>query len=146
MIDSQADQDYNPHGVGCSRSDKEALRMTVVDLDPRLFEQMRWIARWQKVSADELATRALSSYLDQLEWEKLQAEMDAFQSQLPTLLARYGDEYVAMHEGQVIDHDPDLRTLHSRVYAAMGSVPVLLQKVTDVPAPDILVRGPRLES
>lgn len=120
--------------------------MTVVDLDPRLFEQMRWIARWQKVSADELATRALSSYLDQLEWEKLQAEMDAFQSQLPTLLARYGDEYVAMHEGQVIDHDPDLRTLHSRVYAAMGSVPVLLQKVTDVPAPDILVRGPRLES
>lgn len=114
--------------------------MTVVDLNPRLFEQMRWIARWQKVSADELAARALSSYLDQLEWEKLQAEMDAFQGQLPALLARYPDEYVAMHDGQVIDHDADLRALHSRVYAAMDSVPVLLQNVTDVPAPDILVR------
>ncbi len=117
--------------------------MTVVDLSPRLFEQMRWIARWQKVTADELAARALSSYLDRLEWEKLQAEMDAFQGQLPALAAQYQDEYVAMHEGQVIDHDPDLRTLHSRVYAVMGSVPVLLQKVTDVPAPDILVRRHR---
>ncbi len=25
--------------------------MTVVDLNPRLLEQVRWIARWQKVSA-----------------------------------------------------------------------------------------------
>jgi ferric iron reductase protein FhuF len=83
---------------------------------------------------------------DRLEWEKLQSEMDAFQAQLPVLLARYGDQYVAMHEGQVIDHDTDLRTLHSRVYARMGSVPVLLQKVTEAPTPDILVRGPRLEA
>jgi ferric iron reductase protein FhuF len=120
--------------------------MTVIDLNPRLFEQVRWIARWQKISADELTTRALSSYLDRLEWEKLQSEMDAFRAQLPVLLARYADQYVAMHEGQVIDHDTDLRTLHSRVYARMGSVPVLLQKVTEAPTSDILVRGPRLEA
>ena len=120
--------------------------MTGVDLSPRLFEQVRWIARWQKVSADELTSRALSSYLDRLEWEKLQSEMEAFQAQLPDLLTRYGDQFVALHEGQVIDHDTDLRTLHGRVYARMGSVPVLLQKVTEAPIPDIHVRGPRLEA
>lgn len=120
--------------------------MTVVDLNPRLFEQVRWIARWQKVSTDELTSRALSSYLDRLEWEKLQSEMEAFQAQFPALRARYPDQYVALHEGQVIDHDPDLRALHGRVYARMGSVPVLLQKVTEAPAPDILVRGPRMEA
>ncbi len=120
--------------------------MTEIDLNPRLFEQVRWIARWQNITTDELATRALSSYLDRLEWEKLQSEMDAFQAQLPALLVTYPDQYVAIHEGQVIDHDADLRALHSRVYAQMGSVPVLLQKVTAAPAPDILVRGPRVEA
>ena len=120
--------------------------MTVIDLNPRLLEQVRRIAQWQQVTADELATRALSSYLDRLEWEKLESEMAAFQAQLRVLLGTYPGQYVAMHEGQVIDHDADLRTLHSRVYARMGSVPVLLQKVTSVPAPDILVRSPRLEA
>ncbi len=120
--------------------------MTVVDLSPRLFEQIRWIARWQQVTTAELTTRALSNYLDRLEWETLQSEMDAFQAQLPDLLANYPDQYVAIHEGQVIDSDADLRTLHGRVYARMGGVPVLLQKVTDMPAPDIRVRGPRLEA
>ena len=120
--------------------------MTVIDLSPRLLEQVGRIAQWQRVTADELATRALSSYLDRLEWEKLEAEMVAFRSQLPALLAVYLDQYVAVHEGRVIDHDADLRVLHGRVYARMGSVPVLLQRVTAEPAPDILVRGPRLES
>lgn len=56
-----------------------------------------------------------------------------------------GGPYVAIHEGQVIDHDADLHALHSRVYARMGSIPVLLQKVTATPEPDILIRSPRLE-
>jgi len=89
--------------------------MTAIDLNPRLFEQVRRIARWQRVTTDELTSRALSSYLDRLEWEKLQSEMDAFQAQLPVLMVAYTDQYVAMHEGQVIDHDADLRTLYSRV-------------------------------
>ena len=45
-----------------------------------------------------------------------------------------------------IEHDADLRTLHSRDYSKMGSVPVLLQMVTATPTPDILVRSPRLEA
>ena len=120
--------------------------MTAIDLNPGLFEQVRRIARWQRVTTDELTSRALSSYLDRLEWEKLQSEMDAFQAQLPALLISYPDQYVAIHEGQVIDHDADLRTLYSRVYAKMGSVPVLMQKITAIPTPDILVRSPRLEA
>ena len=119
--------------------------MAVLDFGPRLLEQVQRIAEWQQVTADEVATRALSSYLDRLEWEKMEAEMAAFRSQLPALLATYPDQYVAVHQGQVIDHDVDLRVLHGRVYAKMGVIPVLLQKVTAEPAPDILVRGPRLE-
>ena len=117
--------------------------MTVVNLNPPFVRAASLDRPLAESYCRRAPCRALSSYLDDFEWEKLRAEMDAFQGQLPALMARYHDEYVAMHEGQVIDHDPDLRTLHSRVYAVMGSVPVLLQKMTDMPTPDILVRGPR---
>jgi ferric iron reductase protein FhuF len=119
--------------------------MGVIDFSPQLLEQVQWIAEWQQITTDEVATRAVSSYLDRLEWQKLEAEMAAFRSQLPTLLVAYSDQYVAIHDGHVIDHDADLRALHSRIYARMGATPILLQKVTAEPVPDILVRGPRFE-
>lgn len=97
------------------------------------------------MTAEALTARALSDYPDRLAWEKLEAEMAAFQAQLPAPLAAYPDQYVAIHEGRVIDHGADLRALHSRVYARMGSIPVLLPKVTATSEPDILIRSPRLE-
>ncbi len=119
--------------------------MGVIDLAPQLSEQIQRIAAWQQITADEVAARAVSSYLDRLEWQKLEVEMAAFRAQLPALLLAYPDQFVAIHDGQVIDHDADLRALHSRVYAKMGIIPVLLQKVTAEPAADILVRSPHLE-
>lgn len=119
--------------------------MGVIEFAPHLLEQVQWIAAWQHVTPDEVAVHAISSYLDRLEWEKLEAEMAAFRAQLPALLAAYPEEYVAVHDGQVIDHDVDLRALHSRVYVRMGATPILLQKVTTESASDILIRGPRLE-
>ncbi|MCS6843769.1 MAG: hypothetical protein NZ528_05505 [Caldilineales bacterium] len=119
--------------------------MPVLDLSPQLLERVEQAAQWQHATAAEVAERALADYLDRLEWEKLEAEMAAFQAQLPSLLPAYPDEFVAIHEGQVIDHDKDLRALHQRVYNRMRSVPVLLQKVTAVPSADVLVRGPRVE-
>ncbi len=119
--------------------------MGVIDLSPHLLEQIERLAQWQQVTAETVTARAVSDYLDRLEWEKLEAEMAAFQAQRSALLAAYPDQYVAIHDGQVIDHDADLRALHSRVYARMGFIPILLQKVTPTPAPDILIRSPRLE-
>ena len=48
--------------------------------------------------------------------EKIRAETDAFHAQKTELLIQYAGEYVAMHQGAVIDHDLDLRTLHLRVF------------------------------
>lgn len=44
----------------------------------------------------------------------------------------------AMHKGQVIDHGPDLRTLHLRVFARLGHIPVLLKRVTDEPERELV--------
>jgi hypothetical protein len=99
--------------------------MGVLDISPRLLEQVKWIAEWQQVTVNQVAVRAVSSYADLLEWQKLETEMAAFQAQLPALLAAYPGQYVAIHDGEVIDCDIDLRALHSRVYARMGTIPML---------------------
>ncbi len=64
---------------------------------------------------------------------------------LPELRKQYEGEYIAVHRGQVIDHDPDLRTLHLRVFAEIGHAVVLLKKVTNQPDRELVFRSPRLE-
>lgn len=46
------------------------------------------------------------------------------------LLRRYPDQYVAIHGGRVIDHDRDFDALARRVFARLGTRPVLMPKVT----------------
>ena len=71
--------------------------------------------------------------------------MEAFNRQRVKLLAQFSDEYVAVHNGQVIDHDKDLRTLHLRIFKRLGRMPVLLKQVTQEPARELVFRSPRFE-
>lgn len=77
--------------------------------------------------------------------KKIQSETEAFVTQYEILLAKYLGQYVAMHEGKVIDHDVDLRTLHLRVYERVGYTPVLLKQVTAELERALVLRSPRLD-
>jgi len=76
---------------------------------------------------------------------KIQAESRAFDALKADLLAKYPGEYVAVHNGEVIDHNPELRTLHLRVYEKYGRTPVLLKQVLAGPERELVIRSPRLE-
>lgn len=76
---------------------------------------------------------------------KIRAEREAFERQYTALLADYANQYVALHHGQVIDHDPNLRTLHLRVFTKLGHTTVLLKKVTKEPERELVFRSPRFE-
>ena len=65
--------------------------------------------------------------------------------QRAALLDRYRGEYVAIDKGQVIDHDPNARALHLRVFARLAHTPVLLKRVTDQADRDLVMRSPRFE-
>jgi len=98
--------------------------MLTVTLKPDIAEQIDRLAGETQTSAEVFVDRALRSYLAQFDREKIRAEMKAFEQLRGTLLAQYRGEYVAIHEGQVIDHDPHLRTLHLRVFARLGFVKI----------------------
>ena len=119
--------------------------MLTVTLKPDIAEQIDRLAGETQTSTEVFVDRALRSYLAQFDREKIRAEMKAFEQLRGTLLAQFQGEYVAIHEGQVIDHDPHLRTLHLRVFARLGHTVVLLKRVTDEPERELVFRSPRFE-
>lgn len=117
--------------------------MTTVALKPDVADQIEKLAQETHSNAEAVVDHALRAYLAQRRHEKIRAEMQTFEHQRDALLAQYRGEYVAMHEGQVIDHDRDLRTLYLRVFARLGHVPVLLKQVTDEAQQELVFRSPR---
>jgi predicted transcriptional regulator len=119
--------------------------MLTVTLKPDVAEQVRQLAEGAHIDAEAIVDEALRTYLAQAWKEKLEAETQAFQQQHAALLKQYRGEYVAMYKGQVIDHDPDPRALHLRVFGKLAHTPVLLKQVTDQPEREVVIRSPRFE-
>jgi hypothetical protein len=119
--------------------------MMAISLRPDLLEALDQTARQEDMDVDELINSAVSQYLVQIRQRKIQAESRAFDTMKADLLLKYSGEYVAVHNGEVIDHDPDLRTLHLRVYEKYGRTPILLKRVVAGPERELVIRSPRLE-
>lgn len=79
------------------------------------------------------------------EWEaavrQIRAEQDAYESHKDEVLSRYEGRYVAILNGQVIDHDADYGRLATRVYARVGRRPVFLTRVARKRGVAVVHRG-----
>jgi hypothetical protein len=64
---------------------------------------------------------------------KWQRERIAFLRLKPELLKTHRGEYVAVHEGQVVDHGSDDVALALRFFAKYGNTPVHIGLVTEFP-------------
>jgi hypothetical protein len=76
--------------------------------------------------------------------DKWQREQRAFRRLLPGLLNTSRDEYVAIHEGEVVEHGPDKLSVADRAYARFGHVPIFVSRVTDQPIAPERIPSPRL--
>ena len=99
----------------------------------------------KKTDVIDLVETAIHTYLRQVEREQIEAEAEAYQKLHPALTQRYLGQYVAIHQGQIIDHDKDFQQLHARIRQRFGRRPVLLRRVEEVPERELLFRSPSLE-
>jgi hypothetical protein len=77
--------------------------------------------------------------------EKIKAEVTAYIILHPSLLEHYLGQYVALHRGEVIDHDADFQLLHTRIRQRFGRQPILIRRVeTDVQR-ELVFRSPHLQ-
>lgn len=131
--------------------------MTEIALPDQVVERLQQVASQKQINIAELLVRAVEFYLandvameeDEDAWEfeqklVIDREMQAYLQQHEQLLATYRGQSIAMHNGEVIDHDPDEVALSQRVRAQYGKEPVLITPVLPEPIQTIFVRSPRL--
>ncbi len=76
--------------------------------------------------------------------DKFRSEQRAFGRLLPELLKTHRDQFVAIHEGRVIESGSDQIEVAERAYARFGYVPILVTLVTDEPQKPIRIPSLRL--
>jgi hypothetical protein len=116
--------------------------MSTITLDTDLVKQVERVAKHQETAVETLVHQAVTEYLERLRDEKLELEAKAFEKIHTNLLRQYSNQFVAMHDGQVIDHDADFEPLFLRIQKQFQDVPVLIRAVR--PEPILELRGPRL--
>lgn len=119
--------------------------MSTITLQPPLMEELEQVATEQAMNPAELLETAVRTYLRQLEREKIKAEAEAFRSLHPKLVQKYLGQYVAIHNGKVVDHDEGFQPLHGRIRRQFGRQAVLLRRVETEPERVWTFRSPRFE-
>ncbi len=105
--------------------------MPTVSLNPNVYKQLKSIADEQGTTADALVEDAALRYLWDMERQQISQEAEAFRRKYPDLKKRYLGQYIAMHRGEVVDHDTDEEALWTRIRQRFGRTPVLITRVED---------------
>jgi len=80
--------------------------------------------------AKEALARALGGGGEEDGMRTIRPDLDWFEANRMRLVKRYRDEYVAIVNKKVVDHDADFSALAQRVFAKFGPDPVAMPKVT----------------
>lgn len=116
-----------------------------IALQPDLVERVHRITKSKGTTVKDFVNQAVRERLEQLEDQKLKAEVQAFERMHPQLVKQYLGQFVAVHEGQIVDADVDFEALFLRLEKRLGDVPVLIRPVSVEPTPELRAPGPRLE-
>ena len=120
--------------------------MPTIAVEPELYDRIEKAAQEQKADIDELLTRAIRRYLWELDRRKISEESKIYRQRHAELKAQYLGQYIAMHQGQVVDHDPDFSTLRQRIRNRFGQTPVMITLVEEAAERALSRSGFRLEA
>ena len=77
--------------------------------------------------------------------DAMEAEISAYEAMHAYLLKEFSGQYVAIYQGELVDHDVDPVALHERVTSRYPGKTVMCRKVQTEAAPLIHFRSPRHE-
>lgn len=120
------------------------MTMTVTLSEP-IASRLESAASAQGTSPESLIETVLLAYLDEEANRKIDREAEAYRAMHADLLNTHPGEYVALHEGQLVDHDCDQLALYLRVKAQYPRIPVLIRQVRPEVEEVFTIRSPRFE-
>ena len=120
--------------------------MPTVAIESRLYRRVKETALEHKVSIGEILAKSVRLYLWELDRRKISKESKVYRQRYAELKEQYLGQYIAMRNGQVVDHDPDFQTLRQRMRQCFGRMPVTITLVEDVAERPLVRHGFRLEA
>lgn len=114
-------------------------------IQDQVFTELVPIAEQEDKEISELVTEALRRYLWEIKECKIDREMEAYRSMHTELKHHFLGQYVAIHNGELVDHDADRRALSRRVRQKYGSVAVLIAPIEEEPEREFLMLTPRFD-
>lgn len=116
-----------------------------IGLDEKTSTQLEQMARVRAVEPVVLARNAIRTFLRNESRRIIAQEAKAYRRLHPELLRTMPGQFVAVHNGQVVDHDSDQMAVFRRVEEAYEGQPVLIRQVRLEIEQTIEVLSPRLE-
>ena len=107
--------------------------------------QLEHVAREKNTTPQRLAEQAIREFLRSEARRTMQREMNTFFQLHARLLEDYSGQYVAIHQGKLVDHDSDQLALYQRVERRYRNTPVLIKQVLANPEEEYTFRSPTLE-
>ena len=115
-----------------------------IQLDSELVTSLEAAVRQQGGNMEDVLTELVQQYLRQTRREKIRRETEWYQTAHAQLKKKYAGQHIAVHEQQVVDHDPDVVALAQRIRQQYGRTPILITQVHDQPVPEFAIRRPQL--
>ena len=79
------------------------------------------------------------------EGDAMDAEIAAYEALHEELVEKYLGQFVAIHQGSVVDHDPDRLALRQRLSATYPDVIVLVRQVKPALPGPLYIRSPQIQ-
>jgi hypothetical protein len=93
------------------------------------FVQLERAAQAEHLSVEELAKKIIREHLRALRRIEMNREMDAYRAQHAQILEKYRGEFIAMYQGEIVDHDSEMRALYLRIDERFPDETVLMKQV-----------------
>ncbi len=111
-------------------------------LDAALQELLNDDAQREDRTLTELVNEAVAYYIRQRQQKKIDHEIVAFESMHGDLWRNHPEEWVAIHNQELVDHDLDQVALYRRIRDRFGRTSVLIRQVRESPVAEIWMRTP----
>ena len=110
--------------------------MVVIELrEASLAEEVNRVASHEGKDAGDVLAEAVRQYLDAYREQRIRAEAKAWYAMPTETRNQYQGFFVAVYNGEIVDSDPNQRTLYLRAKERFGREPVLLVEGGDQPIP-----------
>ncbi len=125
------------------------IEQITISIPQNLFRRARELANKRNQPVNDVLEAAIAlaeAELDAIvsQEEAMAQEEAVYQSMLTELVSQYDGEYVAIFQGQLIDHDADELALLHRLDIQYPDEIVLMKKVRSDALPELRFRSPHL--